>query len=431
MRITAPPNAAPWFYRLLLTLIVPFALLRLWWRGRKQPGYRQHIGERFGFIHVPEDRPILWLHAVSVGETRAAEPLVHALLAAYHEHRILLTHMTPTGRETSTRLYQDPRILIAYLPYDLTGAVNRFLKRVRPAIGLLMETEIWPNLILRCRQHGVPVLLINARLSERSARRYARFKNSIHPVLAALNATGAQTPADASRLAALGAQPITVTGNLKFDVRINPAMQQLGRDWRHGLTAPRPVWLAASTREGEEAIILAAHRALCARHPDLKPLLVLVPRHPQRFDDVAALIQREGFALTRRSEGHPVATTDVWLGDSMGEMVAYYTLADVAVIGGSLLPFGGQNLIEAAACGCPLIIGPHTYNFQAAAELAESCGAARRLHEIDAARLAEAVAAFLNDAAYQAQVRTASAHFVGSATGATERTCTLIRQVLN
>ena len=425
------PHAAPWFYRLLLTLVAPFALLRLWWRGRKQPGYRQHIGERFGFIKVLQGGPILWLHAVSVGETRAAEPLVHALLERYPDHRVLLTHMTPTGRETSTSLYQDPRVLIAYVPYDLTDAVDRFLQRVRPQLGLLMETEIWPNLILRSRHHGVPVLLINARLSERSARRYARFKNSIRPVLAALNATGAQTPADANRLAALGAHPITVTGNLKFDVRINPAMQQLGRDWRHALSTPRPVWLAASTREGEEAMILAAHRALCARYPDPKPLLVLVPRHPQRFDDVAAQIQREGFALSRRSEGYPVTTTDVWLGDSMGEMVAYYTLADVAVIGGSLLPFGGQNLIEAAACGCPLVIGPHTYNFQAAAELAESCGAAHRLHEVDAVRLADAVAALLYDAAYQTQIRTACTHFVGNATGATERTCTLIRQVLN
>ena len=431
MSTTLAPQAAPWFYRILLTLVVPFALLRLWWRGRKQPGYRQHIGERFGFIRVPQGQPVIWLHAVSVGETRAAEPLVHALLKQYPQHRLLLTHMTPTGRETSTSLYQDPRILIAYLPYDLTGAVDRFLQRVRPSLGLLMETEIWPNLILRCRRHGVPVMLINARLSERSARRYTRFVTHIRPVLTALSATGAQTRDDAERLAALGANPISITGNLKFDVRINPMQQEQGRDWRTSLTAKRPVWLAASTREGEEAIILAAHRALCARLSDQHPLLVLVPRHPQRFNDIAVQIQREGFALQRRSIGLPDDTTDVWLGDSMGEMVAYYSMADLAVIGGSLLPFGGQNLIEAAACGCPLIIGPHTYNFLDAAALAESTGAALRIQEVDAERLAAAVEWLLTDTAHREQHCRATTHFVHSATGATEKTMTLIANALN
>lgn len=430
MNTTVPPSAAPWFYRLLLTLVVPFALLRLWWRGRKQPGYRQHIGERFGFVDIPEDRPILWLHAVSVGETRAAEPLVHALLATYPNHRILLTHMTPTGRETSTSLYKDPRVLIAYVPYDLTGAVDRFLKRARPELGLLMETEIWPNLILRSRHHGVPVMLINARLSERSARRYGRFASLIRPVLAALSATGSQAPADAERLAALGADPINVTGNLKFDVRINPALQTQGRDWRHSVPADRPVWLAASTREGEEAIILAAHRTLCNRHPALNPLLVLVPRHPQRFNEIAAQIQREGFTLTRRRDALPDATTQVWLGDSMGEMGAYYTMVDLAVIGGSLLPFGGQNLIEAAAYGAPLIIGPHTYNFKAAAELAETSGAAVRLHEVNADTLMNAVSTLLTDAACRTAARDATVRFVNGATGATERTLDLITRTL-
>ena len=429
--MSTTPQKAPWLYRLFLVLVVPFALLRLWWRGRKQPGYRQHIGERFGLITLPDDdHPILWLHAVSVGETRAAEPLVDALLAQYPNHRILLTHMTPTGRATSTNLYQDPRISIAYVPYDLTGSIDRFLKRVRPKLALLMETEIWPNLILRSRVHDVPVLLINARLSERSARRYGHFSGSIRSVLGALNATGAQTPADASRLAALGAHPVAVTGNLKFDVRINSEMQALGQAWRQSLPIQRPIWLAASTREGEETIILAAHRLICERLPDQHPLLVLVPRHPQRFQDVAAEVRREGLSLALRSERPPSVTTQVWLGDSMGEMVAYYTMADVAVIGGSLLPFGGQNLIEAAACGTPLVMGPHTYNFQAAAELAESSGAAHRLYDVNPTRLADAVMTLLTDLVYQAQARSAAAHFVGSATGATERTCTLIRQAL-
>ncbi|MFZ9615418.1 MAG: 3-deoxy-D-manno-octulosonic acid transferase, partial [Fluviibacter sp.] len=297
------PAAAPWFYRLLLTLIVPLALLRLWWRGRKQPGYRQHIAERFGYLSIPAGGPIIWLHAVSVGETRAAEPLIHALLAQYPDHRVLLTHMTPTGRATSTALYKDPRILIAYVPYDLTGAVDRFLSRVSPRLGLLMETEIWPNLILRSRAHDVPVLLINARLSARSAKRYARFNRLIRPVLGALTAVGAQSEDDARRLSALGAQNVVVTGNLKFDVRIDPALETLGKQWRNDTLArqARPIWLAASTREGEEALILAAHRSLCNLLPDQRPLLILVPRHPQRFNDVATLITREGFSLSRRS----------------------------------------------------------------------------------------------------------------------------------
>jgi len=422
------PSAAPWFYRALLTLIVPLALLRLWWRGRKQPGYRQHIAERFGYINLPAGGPIIWLHAVSVGETRAAEPLVHALLEQYPGHRVLLTHMTPTGRTTSTALYKDPRILIAYVPYDLTNAVDRFLARVQPQLGLLMETEIWPNLILRSRAHQVPMLLINARMSARSGRRYARFDKLIRPVLSALSAVGAQTQDDADRLTHLGAQNVSVTGNLKFDVRIDPALQMLGQQWRRDIQTQqtRPIWLAASTREGEEAVILAAHRALCALLPDQHPLLVLVPRHPQRFNDIAQLIAREGFTLARRNAGLPTAETNVWLGDSMGEMVAYYSLANVAVIGGSLLPFGGQNLIEAAACGTPLIIGPHTYNFSAAATAAAQTGAAIRIDTVTPETLANALHALIDNPTQHEAATKATARFVSSATGATDKLFALI-----
>lgn len=424
------PTAAPWFYRFLLTLIVPLALLRLWWRGRKQPGYRQHIAERFGYINVPAGGPIMWLHAVSVGETRAAEPLVHALLEQYPDHRVLLTHMTPTGRATSTALYQDPRVFISYVPYDLTSAVDRFLARVRPQLGLLMETEIWPNLILRSRAGNIPVLLINARLSARSAQRYARFDRLIRPVLGALTAVGAQTKDDADRLTLLGAQNVHVTGNLKFDVCIDPALQALGQQWRAAVNAQtlRPIWLAASTREGEEPLILAAHRALCDLLPNNHPLLVLVPRHPQRFNDVANLVTREGLTLKRRSAALPDTKTDVWLGDSMGEMVAYYSLADVAVIGGTLLPFGGQNLIEAAACGAPLIIGPHTYNFSAAANDAEKTGAAIRLEEVSPDTLATALHALITNRAQYEAAREATKKFVADATGATGKLLNLITQ---
>lgn len=422
------PKAAPWFYRVLLTLIVPFALVRLCWRGRKQPGYRSHIAERFGFIDVPAGNPIIWLHAVSVGETRAAEPLVHALLAQYPGHRVLLTHMTPTGRATSTMLFQDPRVLVAYVPYDLTGAVDRFLTRVQPRLGLLMETEIWPNLILRSRHRRIPILLINARLSARSAKRYARFDHLIRPVLSALTAVGAQTPEDADRLRALGAQNITVTGNLKFDVSIDPSLQALGKSWRQALSAQRPVWLAASTREGEEVIILNAHRLLCSQFKDPKetPLLVLVPRHPQRFDTIAEQILRAGFTMGRRCAGSSADQLDVWLGDSMGEMVAYYSMADVAVIGGSLLPFGGQNLIEAAACGTPTVIGPHTYNFAAAANTAIELGAAERLAQVDATTLADSIYQLLSQPGRITAATQATTRFVKEAAGATNRTLQLI-----
>ena len=424
------PAAAPWFYRLLLTLIVPLALLRLWWRGRKQPGYRQHIAERFGYLTIPAGGPIIWLHAVSVGETRAAEPLIQALLAQYPDHRVLLTHMTPTGRATSTALYQDPRVLIAYVPYDLTGAVDRFLSHVQPQLGLLMETEIWPNLILRSRVRHIPILLINARMSARSAKRYARFDRLIRPVLGALTAVGAQTPGDAERLIALGAPSVSVTGNLKFDVRTDPALATLGKQWRNDILAQqtRPIWLAASTREGEEAMILAAHRTLCNLLPTQHPLLLLVPRHPQRFNDVATLVTREGFSLKRRSESLPDHETDVWLGDSMGEMVAYYSLADVAVIGGTLLPFGGQNLIEAAACGTPLIIGPHTYNFSAAAHAAEKIGAATRIDSATPETLANALLELINNPTQHQAATEATTRFVSSATGATGKLLALIRQ---
>jgi 3-deoxy-D-manno-octulosonic-acid transferase len=365
---------------------------------------------------------------VSVGETRAAEPLVHALLEQYPGHRVLLTHMTPTGRTTSTALYKDPRILIAYVPYDLTNAVDRFLARVQPQLGLLMETEIWPNLILRSRAHQVPMLLINARMSARSGRRYARFDKLIRPVLSALSAVGAQTQDDADRLTHLGAQNVSVTGNLKFDVRIDPALQMLGQQWRRDIQTQqtRPIWLAASTREGEEAVILAAHRALCALLPDQHPLLVLVPRHPQRFNDIAQLIAREGFTLARRNAGLPTAETDVWLGDSMGEMVAYYSLANVAVIGGTLLPFGGQNLIEAAACGTPLIIGPHTYNFSAAATAAAQTGAAIRIDTVTPETLANALHALIDNPTQHEAATKAAACFVSSATGATNKLLALI-----
>lgn len=414
------------FYSCLSYLLQPLVWLRLLGRARKQPEYLQNLGERYGFYPQSVPARLLWLHVVSVGETRAAEPLIKALLNDYPDHSLLLTHMTPTGRATGGELITKygNRLLQAYLPYDLPDACSRFLDHFRPRLGLLMETELWPNLIAAARQRELPLALINARLSARSQRGYQRFAPLIRPTLAALRAVAAQTPADADRLIAIGAQRVSVFGNIKFDVTPSPEKLQLGAQWRQGL-GTRPVWLAASTREGEEPFILDAFLGL--NRPDL--LLLLVPRHPQRFAEVAALVEERQLRLCRRSEGAlPTPETRVWLGDSMGEMPAYFALADIALIGGTLLPFGGQNLIEAAACGCPVLVGPHTYNFAQATEDALACGAARRM--ADAQATASEANRLLENGEMLQAMRDAAIRFSQAHRGATARTMALIREIM-
>ena len=411
-------------YSLLFYLATPLIWLRLLWRARKQPEYLQHLGERYGFYPAPPKRPLIWLHAVSVGETRACAPLIDALLHAHPEHAVLLTHMTPTGRETGAdyAAKYPGRLFQAYLPYDLPDACGRFLGHFQPDFGLLMETELWPNLIAAATLRRIPVALINARLSARSQRGYARLDSLIRPALAALSGVAAQTPADAERLRALGACAVQVCGNLKFDVTPDAEKLTLGADWKKAL-AGRPVWLAASTREGEEALIVDALEKV--NIPGL--LLLLVPRHPQRFDEVAALLRGRGLTLCRRSKNAlPDAATQVWLGDSMGEMAAYYAAADLALIGGSLLPFGGQNLIEAAACGCPVLVGPHSFNFAQATEDAIACGAALRI--ADASEAASAARKLLEDGAALQAMRAAALNFTQAHRGATQRTVALIEE---
>jgi 3-deoxy-D-manno-octulosonic-acid transferase len=370
-------------YSLLLRLATPVYLARLWWRGRAEPAYRQWWGERLGFSAQPAPPGRLWLHAVSLGETRAAAPLVDALRTQHPGIRLLLTHGTATGREAGRALLQDGDAQ-AWLPYDTPGAVRRFLRHHRPALGVLMETEVWPNLLQEARAAAVPLVQANARLSDRSAAKGRLLSALMHPAMACFNAVLAQTEADAARLRASGAQGVQVLGNLKFDIASRPDLLARGRAW-HGALG-RPVVLAAVTREGEEAPLLQAWRAL----PAARPLLLVVPRHPQRFDAVAGLVAQAGLTLARRSawaELPPAdaATADVWLGDSLGEMPLYYACADVALLGGSFAPLGGQNLIEAAACGCPLLMGPHTFNFAQAAELALAAGAALRVAGIEEA----------------------------------------------
>ena len=407
-------------YSLLLYLITPLIWLRLLWRGRKQPEYLHHLGERYGFYAGKAASRLIWVHAVSVGETRAAQPLIDGLLARWPDHRILLTGMTPTGRAAGREVYGD-RVVQAYLPYDYPGAVGRFFRYFKPAFGVLMETEIWPNLLQGAQHAGVPMVLANARLSARSARGYGRFRGLVGPAFAVLSGVAAQTRGDAERLAGLGVRHVEVCGNLKFDVVPASEKIALGQQWREAV-GNRPVWLAASTREGEEELVLEAWR-------QVQPggaLLVLVPRHPQRFDEVAGLLQQQGRRVVRRSQAMPEADTEVWLGDSMGEMAAYFSLADLAFIGGSLLPLGGQNLIEAAACACPVIVGPHTFNFLQATEDAIAAGAALRVGNAD--ELGCCVDGLLQDSTRLDAMRTAASEFSRAHQGATARMLALIEQ---
>lgn len=407
-------------YTIVMFALIPAALLHLWWRSRRQPEYLQHVGERFGRYRLEVRRPLIWIHAVSVGETRAAEPLVQAFARKYPEHRILLTHTTPTGRATGEQLFGD-RVTRAYLPYDLPFAIERFLDHFRPEAGVLMETEIWFNLAHACSRGNIPLFLLNARLSERSARGYGRLAHLTRTALRSLRGIGAQSAADAARLQALGATGVEITGNLKFDIAPPESMVTLGVELRRMFGTTRPVLLAASTREGEEPVVLDA----LARLGVDNALLVLVPRHPQRFDEVARLLDERGLRWQRRSRGEPTAPdTQVVLGDSMGEMFAYYGACDVAFVGGSLLPLGGQNIIEACAMGTPVLIGPHTFNFAEASELAVAAGAARRV--VDAGQLAAEARRLLTDPVMHDGMREQALAFAEAHRGATARTLHLI-----
>ena len=411
-------------YTFALWLLLPYIFIRLLWRSRKQPEYLQHISERFGFFSVRSDKPVIWLHAVSVGETRATQSLVVRLRASYPDHQILLTHTTPTGRAASEQLYGDS-VLRAYLPYDYPFAVNGFLRRFRPQLGILMETEIWFNLIRSCRIAGTPLLLLNARMSEKSSHGYARFTRLTRNALVNLAAVAAQTADDAARLSSLGAENVSVMGNLKFDIEPPPAMLELGKQLREQFGDTRKIFLAASTREGEEMLLLDAMQNIPV--PGL--LLVIVPRHPQRFIEVADLIKKRGFKFQLRSENCSVKLeTKVVLGDSMGEMFAYYTATDLAFIGGSLLPYGGQNLIEACAVGTPVLVGPHMYNFAEATRLAVSSGAAIQI--LNTSQLASVTQGLFEDTVMLHGMRQQCVAFIEFNRGATEKSLQLVKRLV-
>lgn len=415
-------------YSLLLYLALPFVPLKLLWRSIKQPAYRQHWAERFGFYNLTVTKPIIWLHCVSVGETRAAEPIIKALQVQYPQHQILLTHGTPTGRETSEQLFADA-IQRVYLPYDLPFAVNRFLKHFKPAIGLLMETELWFNLITACKQREIPLLLLNARLSEKSASGYAKLGKLAREGLQNLNAIGAQTSGDAKRLKALGAEHVSVLGNLKFEV--NPPIDSVnkGLQLRKLFGSKRMVFLAASTREGEEKQILAAVKGIEALADNF--LTIIVPRHPQRFDEVETIINNAGFHYVRRSNlNKPInKSTQVILGDSMGELFTYYSACDFTFVGGSLQKYGGQNLIEAAVMGKPILIGEHTFNFAEATKKAINAEAAIRVKNV--AELRAKIEYLLHKPKKREKMGEAARRFSKASTGATERLMKLIAEHLH
>ncbi len=433
-------RAARWLYSAAWLAGLPFVAAYLVWRSLRQREYLAHWGERFlgRGPRVEGDAPIVWVHAVSVGETRAAQPLIEALAQARPELRFLLTHMTPTGRAVGEGIARalPGRVVQRYLPYDLPFAVRRFLREARPRIGIVLETEVWPNLLFAAREADVPMLLVNARLSAKSLAKARRWRTLARAAVACFARIGAQTAADRDRIAQLYAGPIDVIGNLKFDLAPSEGLLQHGRALRARL-GTRPVWLFASTREGEEPLLVDAIRKLGSDTIFSKlvsdPIFLFVPRHPQRFDEVAGLLGASGLRIARRSAFGATwpdrIDADALLGDSMGEMAMYYAAADVALIGGSFKPLGGQNLIEACACGCPVVVGPHMFNFEQATRDALDAGAAVQVEDAEAAL--RTMAKLTADRARLESMRAAALGFATAHCGATARALAIVEQSLN
>lgn len=411
------------FYNALWFLGLPFVKRYLRKRALKSPAYLDHWNERFGLPAVDPVKKVIWVHAVSVGETRAAQPIIEKLLEKFPEASLLVTQMTPTGRKTAEQLY--PQAHIRYLPYDRTAYTAQFFADYQPMVGVLMETEIWPNLIFSAQQAKVPLFLVNGRLSEKSLKGYLKVASLIKPAVAALTGIAAQTQADADRLCQIGAREITVCGNSKYDVKPSASQLETGAMFQKRLHA-RQAWICASTREGEEALILKAWKPFSDNHA----LLVIVPRHPERFNQVKVLAETFGFNVQCRSDNQDVAPdTQVWIGDSMGELYAYYSVVQLAFIGGSLLPFGGQNLIEAASMNLPVIFGPHMFNFQQASEQAMAVNAAI---EIDTAeQLVQTVTQLLTNHSHYNAMKQGTFTFTEIFQGASEKIVNYVVQHLD
>jgi len=416
-------------YTLLLYLLTPLVLLRLLWRGKKAPAYRQRWSERFGFTPFRIEQPCIWFHTVSVGETMAALPLIRAIMAQYPETPVLVTTTTPTGSQQVLSSFGDA-VSHCYIPYDLPLAVAIFLRRINPRIFIVMETELWPNLFHACRRGDVPVIVVNTRLSERSAARYRRFAALTKETLTSVRCFAVQHQSDADRLLSLGAQTsaVKVTGNIKFDITLSPDLSEQAQFLRHDWGESRPVWIAASTHEGEDEQILQALKQIRSVLPDI--LLVLVPRHPERFSKVVTMCCDHGYSVVRRSDGRPCdSATGVFVGDSMGELCLFYAAADVAFVGGSLVATGGHNVLEPAALGKPVIFGPHMFNFSEAGRLLLENDAAKQVDDSD--QLAKVVINYLLDVSLRQSSGERAIRVIKENSGALHRTTMLIAELLN
>lgn len=417
-----------WLYTVLLYLLVPVVLLRLQWRGRANPDYRRRWAERFGWFAAPALKQPIWVHAVSVGEVQAAVPLIEALLARYPERSLVVTTTTPTGSGRVQTLFAG-RVFHVYLPYDLPGAVRRFLERTSPCASIVMETELWPNLFHHCARRRIPVAIVNARLSPRSARGYDRIAPLVRLTLANVQLIAAQGEGDAQRFRALGASggQLEVMGNLKFDQTLPVDLAERASVLRAQWGVERPVWIAASTHEGEDAQVLDAFARIQQALP--ASLLILVPRHQERFDRVADLVVERGYRIVRRASGEPAsAHTQVFLGDTLGELPLFYAAADVAFVGGSLVPVGGHNMLEPAALGVPVLTGPQRFNFSDISEALLAAGAAREV--ADAEALAAAVVQWLGDVDDRRRAGEAGRQLVEANRGSLERLLTLLSPLL-
>ena len=414
-------------YSVALYLLAPITIYHLIWRGFRQPTYFQRWPERYAVYRDPPRGRTLWLHAVSVGEVNAAVPLVNALRRGRPDLRLLVTTITPTGSERVRALWGD-EVDHVYLPYDLPGAVGRFLAHYRPHAALIMETELWPNLLFGCRDRGIPAYIVNARLSERSLRGYRVLAPLVSRALRTVHTVAAQSMADAVRFVRLGAMPehVVETGNLKFDVSVPDTLDAFAGEFR-GHCGARPVWIAASTHIDEEAAIIAIHRRLRARHPDL--LLLWAPRHPERFRLVAEHARAAGWKVSTRSRARwPQADDAVFVVDTLGELLNFYACADVAFVGGSLQPIGGHNLLEPAAAGTPIVTGPHLHNFAEIAQRLEAVGAVRI--GADAQAVTAELAALLADGDARTRMAQAGHRLVESGRGALAQTLTLLQTAL-
>ena len=433
--ITVGPSAAEHriltrtTYNILFTLALPFIVLRLLWRALKAPAYARRWAERFGFIRLTAEQRAnrgrwLWVHAVSVGESIAAAPLIRKLRAEHPDIPVIVTTMTPTGSERVREMFGSD-VCHVYAPYDHPWAVKRFLSVLQPQLLVIMETELWPNIIHYSKHSGARVIVANARLSEKSARGYEKFAKLGQPMLAQIDCIGAQAASDAQRFQRLGVadSQIAITGSIKFEIDLPPTLADRQAELRALLGSRRPVWIAASTREGEEEKVVSAFQQCLLELPEL--LLLLVPRHPERFNSVARLCSERGLNVVRRSDGRPsTPQTQVLLGDSMGEMLAYFSVSDIAFVGGSLVDKGCHNVLEPAALGLPVFTGPSQFNFQTICEQMESAGALRTVADAD--ELAQAIVAACRDEGLRQRMGTAGRNLIASNRGALQRTYDIV-----